>query len=226
MNQPPPYGQYPQQPPPGYPPVQQFGQRPYVPPPSPRGGLPLAMMIRLGVAGVAIVVAAGAFLFAKYKMSSDAKAHIVFENSTSASVDLQIDGKSKGTIAAGKALVLAVDAGEHDVVAGSDKGHISVPKTDNFRGLYAVGGKSLVAVVTAHYSESKSSFGPKDSVTPVEFKGGSRLATLQYMSVDSMELDKPFPETVSSNNTMIDTAVTHLCHIHETEDDYVGCPNF
>ena len=224
MNQPP-YGQ---QPPPHGQPQPQYGQMPqaqYVAPP-PRGGPPIMLIVRLAIAGFALLFAGGVFLWLKFKMGRDAKPHVLFENSTSASAELMIDGKSQGTIAAGSGKVLTVDPGEHDVVAGTDKGHISVPKTDNFRGLYAIGGKSLVAVVTVHYAESGNS--PfKDTVDPVEFKGGDRLATLSAgVTVENMELDKAFPETVSVNQGSLGTTAIHLCHIHEEEDDYVGCANF
>lgn len=222
MNQPPYGGQ------PPYPPQQPYPQQQYpqTPPPRGGGGLPLMMTIRLGVAAVAILFAGGMFLFLKFKMGRDAKPHILFENSTSTAVDVTLDGKSLGNVPAGGGKVFTVDPGEHDVVAGTDKGHISVPGTDSYRGLYAVGGKSLVAVVTVHYAESGNS--PfKDTVEPVEFKGGSRLATLSGgITPDNMELDKAFPEQVSVNQGSLGTSVVHLCHIHETEDDYVGCANF
>jgi hypothetical protein len=189
------------------------------------GGLPLMMLIRLGVAGVAILFAGGVFLFMKFKMGRDAKPHILFENSTSAAVDLEIDGKSQGQIPAGGGKVLIVDPGPHDVVAGSDKGHIEVPSTDSFRGLYAVGGKSLVAVVTVHYASGTTTL--KDTVTPVEFKGSNRLATLSGgLTPENMELDKSFPDEVSVNQGSLGTSRTQLCHIHEADDDYVGCPGF
>lgn len=183
-------------------------------------------MIRLGVAGIAILFAVGFFLFMKFKMSSNSKPHILFENSTSSAVDVTIDGQSVASIPAGAGKVVTVDAGEHDVVAGTDKGHISVPKTDSFRGLYAVGGKSLVAVVTVHYAQSGNS--PfKDTVVPVELKVGERLATLEGgLTPENMELDKAFPETVSVNQNSLGTQSVHLCHIHEAEDDFVGCANF
>jgi hypothetical protein len=228
MNQPPPHGGQPpyQQPPPyGGPPGQPQYAQPMMPPPRSGGsGMSIMMMIRLGVAGVAILFAVGVFGWMKLKMGRDSKPHIMFENSTSSAVDLTIDGKSMGNIPAGGGKVLTVDPGEHDVVAGTDKGHISVPATDSFRGLYAVGGKSLVAVVTVHYAESGSS--PfKDTVEPVDFKGG-RLATLSGLTPENMELDKPFPEQVSVNQGSLGTSRIQLCHIHDVEDDYVGCANF
>lgn len=83
--QPPPYGQPPGYGAPGAPPPQQWAPRPPMPQRPSGGGLPIMMLIRLGVAGVAILFAGGVFLFMKFKMGRDAKPHVVFENSTARS---------------------------------------------------------------------------------------------------------------------------------------------
>jgi hypothetical protein len=163
-------------------------------------------------------LALGMFVWFKLKSSDDAKPRIVFENSTSAAVDLKLDGSSVGTIAAGGAMTLAIDPGGHDVVAGSDKAHIDVARKDGFHALFAVGGKSSIVTASAFYGGSGNL---KPMVYPVKFTGAERLAPIDGVAAVDMVVDKPFPDTVSTRGGRV--TVVHLCHLR---GDSVGCPNF
>ncbi len=183
-------------------------------------------MIRLIGVGIAILIAVPVVIWGLWFARKQGKPHVVFENPTTAPVDVTLDGKSIGSVPANGGKTVQVSVGAHDVVAGADKGKITVPNTSGFRGLYSVGGKSKLAVVTAFYATSGKGL-HEDTVHPVAFPSGQRLAALPTsMSVDAMDIDKAFLSTVEIPQGSTQTSVTHLCHVRDKDDDFVGCPGF
>jgi len=209
------------------PPVQPFPTPQYAPPPKGPGFVDVMRIVRLALVGVAIVIGLGVAIFAFVFSRKEKKPHLIVENATSADVEVKLDGKSIGKISANSGKVIELGAGDHEVSAGTDKGKFTVPDTPGFRGLFAIGGKSHLAVVTVYYSTTPGAALHEDKVEPVRFAAAARLAALPVsMSIESMDLDKPFSESVDVQQGSIETSVVHLCHIHEKSDDFVGCPGY
>jgi uncharacterized protein YneF (UPF0154 family) len=186
----------------------------------------VVMIIRLAILGVVILAAVPVMLWGFWFARKQTKPHVVIENPTKAAIEITVDGKSVGTVPASGGKIVQLDPGAHDVVAGGDKAKITVPDTSGYRGLYAVGGKSSLASVTVYYSTAGKGL-HEDKVEPVVFGKGERLASLPAsMAVDAMDIDKPFLATIEIPQGSLETSVTHLCHVHDKDDDFVGCPGF
>jgi hypothetical protein len=208
------------------PPVEGFAA-PCAPTKHGRGFLGVKQIVRLAILAAVVLIGGGVAIVAFVMSRKHAQPHVVFENATGDEVDVQLDGKSIGRIPSNAAKTVQVSPGDHEVAAGSDKGKFTVPDKTGFRGLYAIGGRSHLAVVTVYYATTPGAGTHADKIEPIVMPAGQRLAALpDAMSIEAMELDKPFLESVDVPQGSIETSVVHLCHIREKEDAFVGCPGF
>lgn len=210
--------------PPGAPPpMQPWG--PAAPPmPPQRSRRNVAAIARLAMIGFVVLLAVPTMLAGFWFARKQTRPHVMFENPTSAPVDIAVDGRSIGSVAAAAGKVVELAPGAHAIVAGADKATVTVPDQVGYRGVFSVGGRSALAAVTVFYSTAgKGSH--EDRIEPVVFAKGERLAALPFsMTVDAMDIDKPFAATIQIPQGSTETSVTHLCHL-KGEDD-VGCPGF
>jgi hypothetical protein len=183
-----------------------------------------ASKVRLGfavlVALLILPIVAWGALFAK----RETKNSVVFANNGAEAIDLVVDGVARGKIAARASVTLDVALGEHRVVAGGERGSFSIPSRRDgvrARGLYNVGGKSGLAIVTKYYAVGRAPF--EDKVEPIA--EGTRFMLLpNAMGGDALAVDRAFPDGVSVPRGTTYTTVTHLCRI--TAPGTVGCAGY
>jgi hypothetical protein len=197
-------------------------------PPEKKAGLlgHLSTWQKIQTAGV-VVLAIGAAGYAAV-LHFKAQANIVlFENSLEQAGELALNGKSYGTIEPHKHLRLEVETGTVNVTfsAGGtklDEGTFTATGSKGglgdigYRGVYNIGGKKGLAIVTKYYGGSQ-----KDYVNLIP--EGKRSVDTPY--VELAKVDDGFPASVTVRKGQSFGVVTRVCHVDE-EKQTVGCPGW
>jgi hypothetical protein len=185
--------------------------------------LSLWTKIKLGLAGIGLLVTVPFYFFMTHRATSNA---VMFENSLDTAGDLVIDGASKGTIGPKQHLAIELDSGHHTLAFNGakgtlDSGSLDIPKKGAFgyRALYNLGGKSGIAVVTKYYGKD-SHFENKVEVVPE----GTRLVELPETSV-MRDVDEAFPSSVTATKNTTSLSVTRMCHVVPRAKK-VACPGY
>jgi hypothetical protein len=155
-----------------------------------------------------VVACAGA---AAFVLIGAPKHCVFFENPNAFPVALTVDGKPREAIPAHGAVRLELSTGAHKVSAKGADGYADsgaltvVPRGGSgFRGLYAVGAHSRLAIVSKAYGKAAD-----DHVERVP--ESQRFVELPA-EVDVTAIDQPFPETVMVRQGTTSAVVVHLCH--------------
>jgi hypothetical protein len=149
------------------------------------------------------------------------KHYVFFENPNPFPVALTVDAKPRDAIPAHGAIRLELSTGAHKVSASGADGYADsgtltvVPRGDSgFRGLYAVGGHSRLAIVSKAYGKAAD-----DRVERIP--DAQRFVELPA-DVDLTAIDRPFPETVMVPEGETSAVVVHLCHA-DSQWRPIGC---
>src|SRR5690606_23010981 len=184
----------------------------------------LSWLQKLKFVGTAVVVLglAGWSFFLMRQAQSNI---VLFENSLDVPGELNVGGKSYGSIAPRQALRLELDSGNHEVSFTAngtklDGGTLTVPKGNNtigYRAVYNIGGKKGLAVVTKYYGGSF-----EDRVAPVA--EGTRV--VEVPGAQALDrIDDSFPDTITVPKHASFGTVVRVCHIDEAKGT-VGCPGW
>lgn len=167
--------------------------------------------IKLALSLVGLLIAGGFYLFITHRSAENM---VLFENSLESAGELVIDGASKGELAPRAHLLLSLKSGSHTITlkgprGALDEGTLDVPKKASFgyHGLYVLGGKSGVAVVTKYYGKD-AAFEDKVDIVPL----GTRLVELPSTSVMT-PIDAPFPESIRTTKNAMSPSVMRVCHL-------------
>jgi hypothetical protein len=187
-----------------------------------RAGRSLRLDSFIAHARIAGLVALGFLLsfFTARAVLGTKKNYVFVENSNAFRVTLTVDGKPREDVPPSGAVLLALDVGEHLVIASGPRGYhdegalVVLSQKSGFRGLYAIGGKSRLAIVTKAYGASLT-----DRVE--RMPDGSRFVELPA-DVDPHGIDLPFPETVMAPQGATSASLVHLCHA-DAEWHPAGC---
>jgi hypothetical protein len=189
---------------------------------------PVSPMLRVAIAVLAAILTVPVLAWGAYVAKRETKSYVVFANGSAEAVDLAIDGAPHGKVSARSSVTIDLVPGDHRVVAGSDRGTFSVPPRGvgdvGFRGLYNIGGKGRLAVVTKYYAVGRAPF--DDRVAPIA--EGTRFTALpDAMSVDGLAVDRAFPSSISVPQGTRYMAVTRVCHLTARSlDTTVGCAGY
>jgi hypothetical protein len=167
---------------------------------------------------LAIVASAGVVAVV---LISAPRNYVLFENPNAVPVALTVDGKPREAIPAHGAVRLELSNGAHRVFANgtdgtTDSGTLTVvPRLGNgFRGLYAVGAHSRLAIVSKAYG--------KTADDRVERMPETQRFVELPADVDLTAIDQPFPGTVMAPEGVTSAVVVHLCHA-DSQWRPIGC---
>jgi hypothetical protein len=144
---------------------------------------------------------------------------VIVDNSNDFPVQLRVDGKDLGTLAAHEHRRVDSDIGEHTIVARGpngfvDEGRFTLPKRkDPFfsvQGLYNIGGAGRYVTVALCYGAQHCDQG----IDPL---GGADHFILLPYQVHTTDLDAPIPASAPQGDH------TFLCHAG-ARPKQVGCP--